>query len=312
MIALKSSRYKHKLISYKRTDVFRFNKVVFPDRKGNTVFLTNYFNNIYKQYEVISEPLPNGNYLLKVTDVDNVGNENVGIQKSVSITYFPLPPANVLATLNGNTVTFTWTTSADGVPSGGYVLYGNGGTGGNIDRTTVLATFLGSVNSGNYVAANGNWSFVLEAINNGIQSNSLYLVSLMIPITTTVPPKVGTSGSNPLGVTGLMLSPVSVGCVSVSFLWLYGTGADTFNVYTDGGTGVMNYVTPAFTFARQSNLIQYYTTSQLSFIDGPTTFQFVVRAQLNGVEEKNTDIYSISIDGKAPDLSQNVVVDTIF
>lgn len=310
MFVLKATRYKNKLVSYQRIHPFRSNIVLFANKKtGNFIFLT-IFNNIYRTYQVVTNPVPNGTYKIKVTLVDTQ-NEDTGTQGTVVVAYIPLPPNNVSATLAGNTVTLVWQASVDPTPDF-YIVYGNNGSGDIIDRTAPIATLAGNILTMTFVVANGSWSFVVESRKNGLESVSLMLSSLTVPIASIVPPKPGPSGSSPLAVTGLLLNAVSVGAVNISFLYLYGALADTFNIYSDNGTGVINYATPAFTLSRQNQLIQSYTTPQIRFIEGPTIFQFVVRASIAGNEEKNTDVYSISVDGTVPANPVGLVLDTVF
>lgn len=314
MFVVRSNRRYNTLLSYKRSELFRFDKAVLNSNPGHSVFLST-FNNSYQKFRVISFPVRNGNYIVKVTTLDSYQNENTGIQGTVAIGFSPLAPVNVRVSLSGNNVTLTWSTSADGNPDN-YIIYGNGGAGSTSIVRTVLYTIAGSLNTYTFAVANGNWSFVVESKKSGVESVTMNKVSVMVPVTATIPPKAGvSSNTNPNGSvqpTGLMLANASVGKVNIQFLWLYGNQADTFNVYHDSGTGVIDYSSPKFTFARQNQLIQYYTTSQLIFVDGPTTYLFVVRASLAGVEEKNTDSYNISVDGLAPPNPQSLVLDSVF
>jgi hypothetical protein len=311
MFTLAGSRRYNTLVSYKRTAKFRFHQTVLDGYYGSVLFLTR-FNNAYKKYVLVSLPVPNGNYKVKVTSLDAKQNESLDAEGTVAITFTPLAPVNVVAEVSGSNVIFTWETSVDGNPDF-YVIYGNDGTGStSIDRSSPLATISGSLNTYTLPVANGNWSFVIESKKSGVESVTMNKVTVQVSTSATIPPKPGPSGSNVVTPTGLLLNNVSVGAVNISFLWLWGVQADTFNVYHDNGTGTIDYTSPKYTFARQNQLIQSYTTPQLIIVDGPVTYKFAVRAVLNGVDDGNKDEYTIDVDGKAPDAPIQLVLDSIF
>lgn len=316
MFAVKTTRYKNKYVSYKRTYKFRNSVVVFSgDKLANQVYSTGFYNNIYRTYQIITNPVGNNTYLIKVTLLDTQ-NEDSGIQGSVVINFTPLPPVNVQATLVGNTVTLTWQASNGPTPDF-FIVYGNGGGGTTINRSSPLATVSGSTFTTTFIVANGNWNFVVEAKKGTQQSVSAFIVNVIVPVANVVPPKPGpsgnsSSGSSPFAATNLTLTPVNLGAVQITFLYLYGALADSFNIYHDGGSGVINFNSPAFTMVRQNQLIQSYTTPQLFTADVSRTYQFVVRASISGNEEKNTDIYSVIVDGGAPSNPISLVLDSVF
>lgn len=303
MKIVKTKRKKNSLLVYKR-DSLR-NSLLVIGRNPNLIFLNSTFNNPFWMYKVISIPVANGTYKIKICSKDDLDNMNTGVEGSVVVSYFVLPPKNVAVTSSGNTITLTWEESTDGEPDS-YVIYSNNGS-GNVNKVTPLDTVLGSVLTYSKLVANGSWKFIVEAKKNGVESDTRNVVSVDIPL--PVPPKPGI----PKGVTGLCLERISIGKVKVSFIWPYGTSASSFNIYHDDGTGTISYTSPKFTFSRQSTLVQAYTTTKLHSLDENIQYKFVVRAvNSDGVEETNTDEYLIEVDGVAPDNAEDLVLETIF
>jgi hypothetical protein len=303
MIILKSKRKKNAILLYKRDPLRGYKFVV----GGNTnlLFLNSSYNNPFWNYELVSIPVANGTYKIKICSEDDLSNLNSGIEGQVTVAYYILPPKDVTISSLVNVITLNWAHSSDGAPDY-YVIYSNNGS-GNIDKTTPYTIIAGSLLTYSNTFTNGTWRFVVEAKKNSIESNTMNVVEITIPF--AIPPKAGI----PKTVTGLCLERISVGKVKISFLWPYGILASIFNVYHDSGTGVVDYSTPKFTFTRQTSLIQTYTTTQLHILDQNIQYKFAVRAEnSDGVEETNTDEYLIEVDGVAPNNAEDLVLETIF
>jgi hypothetical protein len=303
MIVIKSKRKKNSIVLYKRDPMRGFKFVV----GGNTslLFMNSSFNNPFWIYELVSVSVANGTYKIKILSQDDLDNINSGIEGQVVVAFYILPPKNVAATSSGNNITLTWEDSADGEPDY-YVIYSNNGS-GNVDKVTPYDTISGSLKTYTDSFANGTWKFVVEAKKNSITSNSMNVVEITVPY--AIPQKPGI----PYASTGLSLERVSVGKVKISFLWPHGIMASKFNIYHDSGTGTVDYVTPKFTFTRQTSIIQVYTTTQLHTLDENIQYKFAVRAEnSDGVEETNTDEYLIEVDGVAPSNAEDLVLETIF
>lgn len=311
MIVYKTSRKKQNILSHQRELKFRDALVIFPKKKGNIVFLTTY-NNIYLKYEAVTIPLANGTYKVRVTTLDNLENESSYIEGTVAVSFFVLAPVDLEASVSNNDVTLEWAHSVNGAPDN-YRIYGNGGSGEDIDRTTPIATIAGNLLTYTFTVVDGDWKFVVESIEAGQESVNLYAAYATVPVENQVPDSPGVSNESPYSVVGINLSNVSVGKVKISFLWLYGSSAASFRVYHDSGTGTIDYNTPAFTFTRQDSDTQEYTTTQLHSLDEDVTYKFVVRAVTSfGVEDKNTDSAEITIDGVAPDDPIDLSLSTAF
>lgn len=291
------------------------------------LFLNSVFNNPFINYEVISQPVSSGTYKVKIASEDDLGNINTpGVDPeafaSVVVAAFTLPPRNLEFVATGNDVAFTWDHSTEGAPDT-YNFYGilNGNT---IDRTTALATISGSLKAHTILGLeSGAWKIVLEATKGGIESENVNIVEFTLPSTQQAPPRPGLSATdspnaeaddtNPFVATGLELSNVSVGKVKIRFNWFWGSLATKFNVFHNGGSGEVDFVTPAFTFNRVEGFLQEFITTQLHSVDTNQDWKFAVRAEnSDGIEDDNTDIYEISVDGVPPNLIQDIALDTVL
>ena len=310
MKVVKTRRKKFSWISFNRDSIFRDDVVVLGKGHAHVVFMTT-FNNSFKTYEIISSSVPNGTYKIKVISVDDLYNQNTGVEDTVVVDFFPLPPVNLSGSVTGSNVTLTWQHSANGAPDN-YIIYGNGGS-GSIDRSTIIATVAGSATSHTFSVANGDWRFVVEAKEGTKESSSMFIEELTVPSTDTKPKEPGVPGTGPFAVTGLMLENISVGKVKVSFLWFHGTNASKFRIFHDDGTGTIDFGTHKFEFTRQNKMLQTYTTTQLHSVDQNVTYKFVVRSvSPDSIESENENIYQIDVDGVEPDDAVNLNLDTVF
>lgn len=311
MVILKSKRNKNSLISFDRERVFRDDVIVLSKRSGHVLSKTT-FNNPYRTYEAISEPVTNGTYKIKISSQDVTGNVSSETESTVVVDFYPLPPVNVSVQVVGNTVTLNWNHSIEGVPDN-YYIYSNNGS-GLVDKDTVFQILSGSLLTYSFVAVDGEWKFVIDTFDNGKKSDNLQIIDIVVPNENYIPPSPGPNTQvtqNP--ITGLSLERISVGKVKISFLWLYGNSASGFNIYHDDGTGVINYSIPKFTFDRSLDTLQIFTTTALHDEDILKIFKFVVRAKTSyGIEDKNVDEYEISVDGVAPSAPVDLSLDTIF
>jgi hypothetical protein len=310
MKVFNTKRKKNSFISYNRTSIFRDTIVTFGKRKGHSVFLS-FFNNSYKTYEIISVPISNGTYKIKIISVDNLNNENTGVEGNILVDFYPLPPKDLAGSVSGNNVTLTWNHSINGAPDN-YKIYGNNGTGGRINKNTSIQTISGSLLTTTFTVTNGEWSFIVESYKNGKESDSFFIIKLTVPYTNVLPYDPGVPGNGSFAVTGLMLENISVGKIKISFYWFYGDNANKFRVYHDDGTGIIDYNTYKFEFDRQNKIVQTFTTSQLHYLDQDITYKFAVRSVNSyNKESKNTNEYEISVDGVAPNNVVDLILDTV-
>jgi len=145
---------------------FRDNLFVSGGRSGSIVFLNSALNNPYRHYKVITLPVANGSYKVRVASEDAYGNTNVpGTDPEaygvIVVGVFVLPPIDIKFTVSGNNVTFTWEHPSSGAPDA-YIFYG-GRDGAAIDRTTPIGTAAGSAKTKTLTLASGVWKIVIEA-----------------------------------------------------------------------------------------------------------------------------------------------------
>jgi len=301
---------KHPILFKNVDEVYRQHLTMDALRTGTFIQLNGTYASPYDYYELITKSLINGAYKLKVISMDDLDNVNSGVEGTATVSGYALPPKNVAVTLLGSNITLTWSHSVNGAPTN-YKVYGNGGSGIVIDRTTVLSTVIGSLLTSTFAVANGEWLLVVESLTSSSESINLDTVSITVPVAATKPPSPGFGGK--AKITGLSLTRVSVGKVKVRFYWLYGSSAASFRIYHDDATGTISYVTPKFSFTRQNSYIQEYTTTALHTDDENKQFKFVVRSVTSdSVEDTNTDEYTIEVDGDAPDNATIISTESIF
>lgn len=322
---LKPGRNKGHFLRVENVKKFRDTLIAIDGQSSALVFLNSLFVNPFINYEIISQPIVSGTYKVRIVSEDSLGNLNApGTDPeafaTIVLSAFTLPPRNLEFTVSGNNVTFTWEHSSEGAPDT-YKFYGvqNGNV---IDKVTALDSISGSLRTHVLNLADGDWKIVLEATRSGIQSENLYIVEFTTPETAQIPPKPGlpstndpnaeVDATNPFAVTGLELTTISVAKVKIRFLWLWGVFADTFNIYHNSGSGEVDFSSPAFSFSRVDGNIQEFTTTVLFATEETKRFKFVVRAEIAGNEEKNTDIYEIDVNGAAPDLIEDIALDSIL
>jgi len=300
-------RKKANIIYKNDNSVFRTHIKPLSKRTGGFIYLSEKFSDPNEYFQFTTRSLSDGSYKIKIVSEDNLGNKNTGTELSVNVKGYVLPPRLLLGAIVGNVVTLTWQHSSNGATSE-YRVYGNGGNGTTINRDTVIKAINGSLTTTTFNVVNGTWLFVVEAYDGSTESENLNTVYLIAPSTSRIPESPGFGGTDESinKITGIYLERVSVGKVRIRFYWLYGDSAESFNIYHDDATGTMSYDTPKFSFNRQQTYIQEYITSQLHSDDEDKTYKFVVRSiTSDGVEDGNTNEYSIKVDGDAP---SNVVV----
>lgn len=320
---------------------FRFSRVVLGKGRQHCLFLHNALEAPLVEYEIITVPLDDGTYKFKIQGMDTLQNINTGIEKTATLSerlWYPRNFAisnivdNITPGLVGtptwddlevwddldvwmdaftSDVTFTWELPAGGTTPEHFIIYGNGGSGNVIDRMTPLATVNGDVLTATITVLGGSWLFVVESEAAGVESINWYTVDAylktegsldddfqVIPDDDTKPPQV----NEDYLPSNVQLRNVSVGRCEIRFLWIHGSRASHFRVYHDSGTGTINWSSYAYRFERQNTIQQVYTTAQLCFTDGATSFKFGIRAESSsGIVDTNTIENEVKLDGIAPD-----------
>jgi hypothetical protein len=285
---------------------FRFGGVKFS--KFMSVFFNNgSLENPLDKFKIITKPLYSGTYKYKINSLDNLDNVNTGTEKSIAITNRPYYVSSLSYTLSGNDVTLTWIAPVNGSTPTSYKVYGNGGSGYEIDRSTILDTVVGLTST--ITVADGDWIFVVETVSNTLETIHYDVVKMTVPVDETVPiiPVAVVDEEEPvqeeteLQLVNVQLTNVSVGKCKISFYWVYGSEASYFRIYHDEGTGTIDWNNYKFRFARINNLLQTYTTTQISTSESKE-YKFGIRSENSyGNIDANTNEYTVNIDGIAPD-----------
>ena len=319
MIVLDNKRRKSSFLWIKKAEHFREDKVVLVGR-GLVLFLST-FKNLWLTYNIITEQLSNDTHLFEFDSIDDLNNVSDAVQTSVAISQYVLPPRFPKITyVDRHHITLTWSAPSDGAPDN-YVVYSNNGS-GTIDTGSHYSLHAGTVLSVAYnLPANGTWKFRVEAVKDGLESNTEYEVHVVIPRNLIVPPAVFVDDEVPAAeadrstaekATQISAENISVGKMKIIFLWIYGDVANRFRIYHDNGGGTVVYANP-IEFTRQNGYIQTYTTNQLYFGKANQTFKFVLRAvTADGVEEANTVEHEVELDGSAPEEISSLTVGSTF
>lgn len=273
--------------------------------RGNSAFVSlTTFLNAYINYELLSFPLDAGTHKFKVISEDDHGNLSAGVEDSVVIGAYVLPPYNLQITASGSDVVLTWEHSGDGAPTN-YKIYSNSGS-GYIDKVTPKDTIAGALLTKSYAAlAAGTWLFVVEAETGAVESYNNYAVEQQLPTTAVIPPSITDEDYN---FNMISARNVNAGKINFMFYWIYGSKASYFRLYHDSGTGTIDYSTYQ-RFARQDGELQENTTTQIYSGADPQAFLFAVRAESSdGVVETNTQEYEVELDGVAPDDIEDLTV----
>jgi len=262
-------------------------------------------------YYHLTEHLDDGTYKFRVVAVDEVGNESTVKDISVTIDSFPEPVTNVvLEEIAGPKIKITWIDPTDSDLDKIYI-YDNAGVD---DAPPDWGTVVDQVSAGvqewtSPVLANGGWGFGLRAVDSAghIERNTDCHV-LWIP-DTEPPNKPGFPHEeidrSDVGSTDLYVEARPNG--GAYFSWAYFSDfsrplPEDFAVYTDSGTGTIDYNTPLFTVAYSDGVNFYeHTESGLTAAEHEV-WQFVIRARRASgtVNDGNTDVYTADLDGRAP------------
>jgi len=170
---------------------------------------------------------------------------------------------------------------------------------GDVVKTQTFDAISGSLTSVDYnLETNGDWKFTVEAIKDGAESVSKFVVKTTIPQEDLVPftvidPELKTSAA-------IYAENVSVGKLRVVFIWPYGATVTHFRIYHDSGTGTVNYGS-YIEFAKLPSLYQDFTTDQIYFQKDNKEFKYAIRAVTQYGIEDGTEIENVVIlDGVAP------------
>lgn len=283
--------------------------------RSNTVTLSpciylfkNMLLNAWRNFRVITEQLSTGTHKFSVRSVDNLGNESDLIEENVTIgTFQNIPRFITWEYLENYRIKISWEEPSSGAPDA-YRIYSNDGS-GEVDKTHIYDTVDGSLKEAEFDLTAGDWVFVVEALNDNVESSNMFAAEMTIPRENATPPNV--LNENNLNIA-VALQNVSVGKLRVSFPWVYGTWADKFRIYHDNGTGTVDYGN-YIEFDRQDGIVQNFLTEQMYFGKEDRDYLVVVRAVSQyGVESGDTNTTEITLDGVKPENVSNLDIGTTF
>jgi hypothetical protein len=306
MRAITNSRRRSQFVWLQTVDRFRVDDTVIG--RGPTIFLTTFPNHL-KEYKLITVPLATATHKLAVATIDSQNNYSSYISGAATVGPFTMPPRFTAFVYAGtNAITISWTKPSTGNPDS-YRIYSNGGS-GSINYGSTYATPAGTATS--YSATGlttGTWYFQVEAVKSGVQSDTDFILKVVVPRTVVPPPPPVDADKS---IETINAENVTVGKLKISFMWLYGTAASQFRIYHDNGTGTIDYAHP-ITFSRTNGFKQTYTSPQLCFLDGKQTYKFVVRSvSSDGVEDTNTVEHEVTLDGVAPEDVEDLTVGNAY
>lgn len=311
MKILKPRLTRYSLYRQNTTHEFR-DKSVRYSLNRSLVFLNGSVANPLYRYELVTAPLIDGSYKFKIVSEDDLKNVNSGVETTGVVTKKLWYPTSFrISAIVANLVTFSWAAPSGGRTPTYYVIYGNGGSGYEIDRGTPLATIATGTWTTNVSVTNGKWLFVIESKDGTGETVNSYCISQTVPVANAVPRNVNDPGDQPVypvatefqstQLRNVQLRNVSVGKCEISFMLPYPENISYFRIYHDSGTGTIDWVTYAYRVARTDTVLQVFTTDQLFSADENRQYLFGIRAEsADGIVEGNLIEYNVTIDGEEP------------
>lgn len=189
-------------------------------------------------------------------------------------------PSIALEALDGNRVQLTWTAPADSDFERSRV-YWDSGT-GTVSYTTALAEVLSDPSAScTWVSeplTDGTYKFVVRAVDEaGNEDTNTTSVSVVIATWPEAPSALAYDYDEDTD--------------KVTLTW---SGGATVNVYSNGGSGDIDYTTP-----EASSQTSPWTSAALT---GPGTFRYAVRAVSGAREEKNLSYIEFELDAAADEV----------
>ena len=296
---------------------FRDYTVSLPKRGGQLLPLNLTWSNPYVYYEIITKQLNAGNHQFRI-DTKNVnGNINDGVVIALNIPSRVLPPRFLKASINGTQMVVTWVHSVDGPPDR-YALFGTSDPSLPMDR---ISEFDGISVDGSQQAmvvnlnTPGNYRFTIDSKIGSQFSNNFITIDVTSPSSAAQPPRVINQidiSHIDIGQLDIFGQNVSIGKLNIQFFWAFGLAASSFNLYHDGGSGTVNLGSP-INFTRLNNVVQNFTTPQISFDNQDTEYRFILRAvSPDGVEEDNDFEHTVILNGSVPPDADNVTAAAVL
>ncbi len=195
----------------------------------------------------ITDALAAGTYVFRIDPIDRSGNQLTSTTtiSVVHVTY-PAPPSEFHVTgYDAPSTTFSaaWVES----PTAGvtaYAIYSNGGD-GPIDYVAPVATIAAPATSGSWVeaATAGSWTHAIRAMNTTYTEDNVTQVHAY----EMAGAPLGVLGLQPATPINFSAAPIAGGQVILTLDYPAATEGSlgvAIRVYSDGGTGTIDYVTP--------------------------------------------------------------------
>lgn len=255
---------------------------------------------------------------------DVAGNRTPAITVQQTLDYFPNAPTSFAAVYNAGpkTVTLTWTDPTNTDLSTIRIFQGKG-TGVLVPDYEIE---IGSVAAGVQTFTTGaltddDYIFGIRALDSSgnLESNVDVLVRVNVP-NVAIPFKIGfeseivDEGEDEIVLTG---APLADGKVQLE--WEYfqdktNAAVTQFKIYTDNGTGTVDFATAIGTVTRNADTsvtLHTFTSGTLTTA-AQIDFKFVVRAETaGGVDDRNTNFITVTLYGQPPmqieDVTSSVV-----
>lgn len=257
------------------------------------------------EYEYLDRDLPDGDYVYKLVSADAEGDSTED-EEPITISTVPEAPTNIAGSWNPTTHVFTITWTGSGSSDlDHYAIRHNGGSGSvRLDDapedTSAIASW-----SIDLTGLTGDYEFLIRAVDG--DSNEEQNISQMIAIAVVA----GVAQGRPAAPDYVKAEPISGGKARVSFAYFpsresgfaSAAVAKEARVYSDNGTGVMDWVTPVGTVLMDNPT----DPDRWSFDTGvlaDDTYLFAVRIATDtgggGTETTNEDTYAVTTNDSVP------------
>ncbi len=269
------------------------------------------FNRVIRFF--ITQKLAEATQKVAVVVEDVAGNQSDPIILTNALDFFPNSPTNFQAVYNSGpkTVTFTWTDPTQADLATIRIFQGKG--------TEVLAPDyvfeIGNVAAGVETFTTGaltddDYIFGIRAEDSfgNLETNVDVLQRINVP-NAAVPFEIGfDSDIQDIGEDEVVLTGIPLPDGKVTLDWEYfqdkeGAVVTLFKIYTDNGTGILDFSTAIGSVVRNSDVLDtthIFTSGKLTS-EVKRKFKFVVRAKTStGLDDRSTDFIEIELFGQKP------------
>jgi len=272
----------------------------------------------------ITPKMEEGTRKIAIIAEDIAGNRATSFIVEKTLNYFPNAPTNFVVTYNAGpkTVTLTWTDPTNSDLSIIRIFQGKGTDVTAPDYETELANVAAGVETFTTGAlADDDYIFGIRAEDSAgnLETNVDLLVRINVP-NAAFPFKIGfeseivDEGDDEIVLVGF---PLTDGKVTLEWEYFFdkvNATVTVFKIYTDNGTGIVDFLTAIASVVRNSDTtitLHTFTSGKLTS-NAQIDFKFVVRAETAaGVDDRNIEFITVTLFGQPPmqieDVSGSVV-----